>query len=159
MQTIYRSEGSASLRRVPVWLVGSTGTAPDTDEAGGQPQICWHARGVTTVNTSGTLSLVSANAGLYHVELTASEVSALGILSIHYRSATAIANVSFAQVVNQDSGDSMRYGLFALPNVATGAAGGLITEGTGTAQLSLSAGSVGLKAQTHSQATVTGINN
>jgi hypothetical protein len=159
MLTIYRSETSASLRRVPVWLVGSTGTAPDTDETGGQPQVCWHARGTTTVNTSGTLSLVSANAGLYHVELTASEVSALGVLSVMYRSATAIANVSFAQVVNYDSGDSMRAGLFALPNVQTGAAGGLITEGTGTGQISLSAGSVGLKAQTHSQVTITGINN
>lgn len=159
MLTIYRSEGSASLRRVPMWLVTSDGTSPATGESGGQPQICWHARGTTTVNTSGTLSLVSANAGLYHAELTASEVSALGIFSLHYRSATAVANAVFGKVVNYDSGDSTRQGLFALPNAAADASGGLIVMGTGTNQLQPSQGSVGLRAIVHSQATVGGTDN
>src|SRR3972149_1142569 len=130
MLTIYRSEGSASLRRVPVWLVGSDGTSPATGEAGGQPQICFHARGTGVENTSGTLSLVSANAGLYHVELNASQVSALGVFSINYRSANAIAQTVFGKVVNYDSGDSTRLGLFALPNAAADASGGLPLKGT-----------------------------
>lgn len=154
MQTIYRSEGSASLRRVPMWLMLSNGTAPATGEAGGQPQINYLPRGTATANTAATLSLISANAGLYYVELSASEVSALGILSVQYRSATAIAQTSFAQVVNYDSGDSTRFGLVSLPNAAAEAAGGLITIGTGTGQLHVSSGSVGLKAQAHSGASV-----
>lgn len=159
MLTIYRSEASASLRRVPMWLVLSNGTAPATAEAAGQPQISWHPRGTATVNTSGTLSLLSANAGLYHVELTASEVSALGVFSVQFRSATAIAQTVFGKIVNYDSGDSVRFGQFALPNVAADAAGGLIVMGTGTNQLQPSLGSVGLRAIIHSQATVGGADN
>ena len=159
MLTIYRSEGSASLRRVPVWLVDSTGTNPVSADLL-QPQITWHGRTpIATVNTAATLSLVSANAGLHQVELSASEVSALGIFSIHARSATAIAQTVFGQIVNYDSGDSMRFGQFALPNAAAEAAGGLVTAGTGANQISLSAGSVGLRAQLHSQATVGGADN
>src|SRR6185436_9047157 len=135
MLTIYRSEASASLRRVPMWFVTSDGTSPATAESGGQPQITWHGRGTATVNTSGTLSLVSANAGLYHVELTASEVSAVGLFSTQYRSATAIHNTVFGKIVNYDSGDSTRLGIFALPNAAADASGGLIVMGTGTNQL------------------------
>lgn len=130
MLTIYRSEASASLRRVPLWLVTSDGTSPATAEAAGQPQICWHPRGTATENTSGTLSLVSANAGLYHVELNASQVSALGLFSVHYRSATAIAQTVFGKIVNFDSGDSMRFGQLALPNAAANASGGLPQKGT-----------------------------
>lgn len=159
MLTIYRSEGSASLRRVPIWLVGSNGTAPATGESAGQPQINWLPRGATTVNTSGTLSTISANAGLYYVELTASEVSALGVFSVQYRSANAIAQTVFGKIVNYDSGDSVRLGQFALPNAAAAAAGGLPTFGTGTGQINLSSGSVGLQAVTHSQATVGGVDN
>ena len=139
---IYRSEASASLRRVPLWLVGSDGTSPASAEGGGQPQVNWLARGAATVNTAATLSLVSANAGEYYVELNASEVSALGVGAIHYRSANAIANSTYFQVVNFDSGDSTRLGMVALPNAAAAGAGGLLTFGTGTGQINPSAGSV-----------------
>jgi len=91
------------------------------------------------------------------VELSASEVSALGMFSVQYRSANAIPNATYGQIVNFDSGDSTRLGLFSLPNAAAEAAGGLITRGTGTGQLLVSAGSVGLIAQTHSGATVAGL--
>lgn len=157
MLNVYRSEGSASLRRIPMWLVGSNGTTPATGESGGQPQINWIPRGTATVNTAATLSLVSANAGEYFVELSASEVSALGVAAVHYRSASAIPNSTYFQIVNYDSGDSTRLGLFSLPNAAAEAAGGLITRGTGTGQLHVSSGSVGLLAQTHSEVTIQGI--
>jgi hypothetical protein len=154
---IFRSEGSASQRRIPIWLVGSNGTTPATGESGGQPQINWIARGTATVNTAATLSLVSANAGEYYVELSASEVSATGMAAVHFRSATALPNSSYFQITAFDSGDSTRLGLFALPNAAAEATGGLITFGTSTGQLHVSSGSVGLKQQTHSGATVGGL--
>jgi hypothetical protein len=109
------------------------------------------------VNTAATLSLISANAGEYYVELSASEVSVLGMFSVQYRSANAIPNSTYGQIVNFDSGDSTRFGIFSLPNAAAEAAGGLITRGTGTGQLQVSSGSVGLIAQTHSGATVAGL--
>ncbi len=157
MIAIYSSEASASLRRIPIWLVGSNGTTPAGSEAAGQPQINWLARGTATVNTAATLSLVSANGGEYYVELNASEVSALGIAAVHYRSANALPNSTYFQIAPVNSNDSVRFGLFALPNVAAEAAGGLITRGTGAGQLSPSAGSVGLIAQVHSGATVAGL--
>lgn len=141
MQTIYRSEASASLRRIPLWIVDSTGTGP-ISASGGQPQIAWLARGGTPVNTAATLSLVSANAGEHYIELSASEVSALGVLGVHYRSATAIPASAYAQVVNYDSGDSMRLGQMSLPNAAPGAANGLLAFGSAAGQINPSTGSV-----------------
>ena len=158
MLTVYRSEASASLRRIPMWLVGSDGTTP-ASAGGGQPQINWLARGTTTVNTAATLSLVSANAGEHYVELSASEVSAVGIAAIHYRAAAVLPNSTYFQIAAYDSNDSVRLGLFALPNAVAAAAGGLPTFGTGTGQLNLSSGSVGLIATTHSGATVAGLSS
>jgi hypothetical protein len=158
MLTIYRSEASASLRRIPMWLVGSDGTTP-ASAGGGQPQINWLARGTATVNTAATLSLVSANAGEHYVELSASEVSAVGIAAIHYRAAAVLPNSTYFQIAAYDSNDSVRLGLFALPNAAAAASGGLPTFGTGTGQLNLSSGSVGLIATTHSGATVAGLSS
>ncbi len=132
---VYRSQASASLRRIPLWLVTSDGTTPAGAEAGGQPQIHWVPRGTVTIDTSGTLSLVSANAGEYYVELIASEVSALGAAKIHYRSGNAIANSTPFEIVNYDSGDSVRLGVFALPDAVAEAAGGLYTRGTGAGQI------------------------
>ena len=158
MLVINSSEASASLRRVPMWLVGSDGTTP-ASAGGGQPQINWLARGTATVNTAATLSLVSANAGEHYVELSASEVSAVGIAAIHYRAAAVLPNSTYFQIARYDSNDSMRLGLFALPNAAAAAAGGLITVGTGTGQLNVSAGSVGILAATHSGVTIQGLSN
>lgn len=137
MLDIYRSEASASLRRVPIWLVGSDGTTPPSTQAGGQPQINWLARGSATVNTAATLSLVSLNAGEYYVELSASEVSALGVAAIHYRSAAAIPNSTYFKIVNFDSGDSLRLGQFALPAAAANASGGLPLKGTTHSDLTM----------------------
>jgi hypothetical protein len=76
---------------------------------------------------------------------------------VHYRSANALPNSTYFQISPLNSNDSMRAGLFALPNAAAEAAGGLITRGTGTGQLTVSSGSVGLIAQVHSGATVAGL--
>lgn len=113
MISIYRSETSASLRRIPMWLVASDGTSAPATQAGGQPQINWLARGTATVNTGATLSLVSVNAGEYYVELSASEVSALGIASVQYRAATVCPASTYFQIANFDSGNSQDLGLAA----------------------------------------------
>src|SRR2546428_6375583 len=154
---IYRSEASASLRHIPLWLMGSNGTSPATAEAGCQPQVNWLARGPATVSGAATLSLVSANAGEYYVELNASEVSALGIGSVQYRSANAIPQSTYFQVVNFDSGDSMRLGQFALPNAAAAATGGLLIVGTGAGAVNPSLGSVGLVPLDYSSVVTVGV--
>jgi hypothetical protein len=53
-----------------------------------------------------------------------------------------------------DPYDTVRLGLTAIPNVASGSAGALITSGTGTAQLSVSSGLVTLAPVTHTGATI-----
>jgi hypothetical protein len=53
-----------------------------------------------------------------------------------------------------DYGDAVRLGLTALPNVASGSAGAVITSGTGTAQLSVGAGLVTLAGVTHTGAII-----
>lgn len=158
MISIYRSEASASLRRIPMWMVGSDGTTPPLTQAGGQAQITWYGRPAATVNCAATLSAISVLAGEYYQELSASEVSCLGMASVQYKAGAVLPTSTYFQVTNYDSGDSVRLGLFALPNAAAAAAGGLITVGTGSGQLNVSAGSVGLLAATHSGVTIDGVN-
>jgi hypothetical protein len=112
----------------------------------------------STWQSSGT----SVGPGIYHLVLTQSECSSQGgpgyamLYTSTLTTGPYYLRLYFPRV---DSYDTMRMGLTALPNVAHSAAGGLITEGTGTGQLSLSGGSVGLKAQTHSDVTIKGIQN
>lgn len=61
-----------------------------------------------------------------------------------------------------DPTDTVRFGLTAMPNVASGSAGALIVSGTGTAALSVSSGLVTLAGVTHTGAvipTVTTVTN
>lgn len=121
--TIQVNESNASRRVVYLWCVGSNGTSPATGETGGQPQ--YSAGGVFKGNTSATLSAASAAAGEYFVTLTASEVSLIGPMIVRYNSANALETVTPVQVVGYDSSDSMRLGLFAMPNAAANAVSGL----------------------------------
>lgn len=156
MITIYRSEASASLRRIPLWLVASDGTSAPSTQAAGQPQINWLARGTATVNTSATLSAVSVNAGEYYVELTASEVSALGIAAIHYRSAACPPASTYFQITNFDSGNSVDLGLTSFSGVTlhAGTHSGATVQGVTRIN-----SNVTLNADTHSGATIQGLSN
>jgi hypothetical protein len=58
------------------------------------------------------------------------------------------------QLVAYDPDDTVRLGLTAFPNVASGSAGAIITSGTGTAQLSVSSGLVTLAGVTHTGAVI-----
>lgn len=153
--TIIRNESNASRRVVYMWCVGSNGTTPAGSETNGQPTMS--IGGGAAFSTASTLRPMNASQGEYFVVLTQSETSVLGQGLIRYNSAGALETCTPLEVVAIDSYDSMRGGLFALPNAAAEAAGGIVTFGTGTGQIHVSSGSVGLKAQTHSQATIGGV--
>lgn len=155
--TILLNESNASRRVVPLPpLVQSNGTSSCTNESG---RTFFFSVGGIDYGSGGSISAISAGAGLYECLFSASKVSVMGPGRVYYSSGTALPASTAIEVVPFNSYDSMRQGLFALPNAAAEASGGLITFGTSTGQLHVSSGSVGLKAQTHSQATVTGINN
>jgi hypothetical protein len=81
--------------------------------------------------------------GLYRLDLSDTMVAAEGMLTIYLRGATNMAPVvAELEIVDVDIYDSVRLGLTALPNVASGSAGAIITSGTGTAQLNTASGNV-----------------
>ncbi len=88
--TLYLKDYNANRRLLPVWCVDATdGITPETGEAAGQPQIS--INGGAFVNTSATLTAADATTGLYKVQLTAAELSALGTLRLKYKSANTAA--------------------------------------------------------------------
>jgi hypothetical protein len=148
------NESNASRRCVPIWLVGSNGTTPVTNAS---DKTFTFSLGGVFYGSGGSLSGVSSADGLYDCLFAASKVSVLGAGQVMYADGSTLPASTPFEVVPIDSYDSMRMGLFALPNAAAEAAGGLITMGTGTGQLHVSSGSVGLKAQTHSEVTIQGL--
>lgn len=148
---ILLNESNASRRAIPIWLVGSNGTTPATGESN---NTFMFSIGGVFYGSGGSVSATSAVNGMYDCIFSASKVSVLGPGQVMYGSSTALPMSTPFEVVPVDSYDSMRFGLFALPNAAAEAAGGLVTFGTGTGQIHLSSGSIGLKAQSHSGASV-----
>lgn len=150
------NESSASRRAIPIWLVGSNGTTPATSESG---NTFFFSIGGVDYGSGGSLSAVSAGGGQYTCNFATSKISVLGPGFVYYQSASALPSSTPIEVVPYDSYDSMRMGLFALPNAAPAAAGGLPTFGTGAGQLNLSSGSVGLIAVAMSGVTIQGLSN
>jgi hypothetical protein len=156
------NESSASLRVVPLppLVRVSDSTSAATNESG---RTFYFSIGGVDYGSGGSLSVVSAAMGMYHACFSASKISVTGPGMVYYglptSSLTALQVSAPFMVVPIDSYDSMRAGLFALPNAAAAAANGLPTFGTGTGQLHVSSGSVGLIAQTHSGVTIKGIEN
>ena len=146
------NQSGASLRNVPLPpLVQSNGTSACTNESG---RTFYFELGGVDYGSGGSLSVISANLGLYACNFSASKLSVTGQGSVYYSSNTALPARTPIEVVKYDSYDSQRFGLFSIPNANPEASGGFITFGTGSGQLHVSTGSVGLKAQTHSQASV-----
>jgi hypothetical protein len=150
------NESAASRRCVPIMCFQSNGTSAATNESG---RTFTFAIGGAFYGSGGSLSAVSGIDGAYMACFSASKVSVLGPGMVMYSSGTALPWSTPFRVVPFDSYDSMRLGLFALPNAAAEASGGLITHGTGTGQLHTSSGSVGLKAISYSGVTVQGVSN
>lgn len=122
-------ESNASRRVVYLWCVQSNGTSAATNEAGGRPLMS--VGGLSMWTTANTLSAMSANAGHYSLVLGASDISLLGQGTILYSSGTALPISVPVEIVGYNP--FTPYSLFT------------------------SADSVGLKAQTHSGATIAGV--
>jgi hypothetical protein len=162
MILILLNESDASRRVVPLpsLVSASRGTTPAINESG---RTFYFSIGGVDYGSGGSTSLVSTDMGLYACNFAASKLSVLGPGMVYYggpnSSATCLAVSAPFQVVAWNPYDAVRLGLTALPNANAEAAGGLITRGTGTGQLHVSSGSVGILAQTHSGVTIKGIEN
>lgn len=141
---------------------------------------CYYRRGATGTATALTLATqtvggVHADGGFVEIDATnmpgmyrldlSDAIQATGVpyVTLMLKGATNMAPVTIElQLVDVDFEDTVRLGLTALPNVASGSAGAIVTSGTGTAQLSTSAGLVTLAGVTHTGAvipTVTAVTN
>lgn len=134
------------------------------------------ATNVETITTLGTFAAPTAGKcrfrevdatnfpGVYEIQIANARFAVANstqlLISIQ---CTGVAPVFVEyQLVAVDLMDTVRLGLTAIPNIAQGTAGALITSGTGTAQLSVASGLVTLAGVTHTGAvipTVTTVTN
>ena len=107
--------------------------------------------------TSGLFKEVDATnmPGLYELDIPDAVFAAGANHAVVMVKGTGIAPVVLEyDLVAYDPLDTVRLGLTAMPNVASGSAGAIITSGTGTAQLSVSSGLVTLAGVTHTGAVI-----
>lgn len=91
--------------------------------------------------------------GFYKVALTQADTNGNDVA--YFFTATNMVPICLTVVMTAaDPTDTVRLGLTALPNVASGSAGAIITSGTGSAQLSVSSGLVTLAGVTHTGAVI-----
>jgi hypothetical protein len=103
-----QSEGTAARRRFPVYLVDATdGITPETGEGAGQPQIS--KNGGAFANTTATLTAIGN--GSYYVELTATELDTIGLITIRYKSANTAEFSMDGQVIAIDLNDATAAGI------------------------------------------------
>lgn len=115
------------------------------------------ASNVETITTNGTFAAPTAgkcrfkevdstnHKGVYEIQIADARFNVSNAKSLLV-SVSGATNAAETDVViplrDLDPYDAVRAGLTALPNVASGSAGAIITSGTGTAQLSVSSGQV-----------------
>ncbi len=128
----------------PIWFLMTDSTDHITGKTGLTVSVKICKPGPTCVTPSGTVTQIDAtNApGWYQLSGNATDSNTLGPLLLNATAAGADPTSAVYQVVAYNPLDGVRLGLTALPNVASGAAGAIITAGTGTAQLSTSSGLV-----------------
>ena len=120
-----------------------------TGATGLSPTVTISKSGGAFASPSGAVSEL-AN-GWYKVAGSATDTSTLGPLILHATAATADPTDTTYEVVAYNPQDSVHLGLTSLPNTAVTTNASLLTSGTGTDQLSVSAG------KTLLQATQTGV--
>lgn len=97
---VEKDEASAGRRFVPFHLFASTGTGPFT--SGSNITMLASLNGAAQISL-GSVSAVSANAGQYGFQLTASNVSTLGSLALYTDNVAHFAqHVATVQVVNNN---------------------------------------------------------
>ena len=142
-------------------------TIADTESAATAYTVA--ASNVETITTLGTYAAPTSgkcrfkevdatnHKGVYEIQIADARynVSSAKSLLVSVSGATNAAETDVVIPLRDlDPYDAVRAGLTALPNVASGSAGAIITSGTGTAQLSVSSGLVTLAAVTHTGATI-----
>lgn len=115
-------------------------------KTGLSPTVTLSKAGGSFASPSGAVSEI-AN-GWYKVAGNATDTGTLGPLILHASATGADATDMIFEVVAFDPQDTVRLGLTALPNVASGSAGAIPTTGTGSNQISVSSGQVILQAGT-----------
>ena len=96
---VEKDEATAGRRTVPFRLFTSNGTAPDTGASTDTLLMSVNGGGQLS---AGSISAVSANAGMYAIPLTQSAVSVLGSLALWYDLGDFPQHVATVQVVNSN---------------------------------------------------------
>lgn len=102
---------------------------------------------------AGGGTVTEDSAGFYKYAMSQADTNGNDI-SFCFTATGAVPVVVNIVTTAADPTDAVRFGLTAMPNVASGNAGALIVSGTGTAALSVSAGLVTLAGVTHTGAVI-----
>lgn len=129
---IERNEGTAARRRVPCRIFLSDGTSPDTGAL--NDAVLMGVNSLTTISLTSSLRAVHAAQGMYAVELTQSETSVLGIHPLYHTVGDFPQHIATVEVVASNPYSTV-------------------------SAFDPSTTSVGLKAVSHSGATVEGLTN
>lgn len=109
-----------------------------TGKTGLSPTVTISKNGGSFASPSGAVSEVGN--GWYKIAKNSTDSNTLGPLLLHATGTGADPCDDRFDVVAFNPQDSVRLGVTALPNAAAEAAGGLVTNGTGSGQVSLSGG-------------------
>jgi len=93
---IQLNESNASRRNVPIWCVQSNGTSAATNESGNSFLF---SQGGVFYGSGGSISAISALAGLYMCNFKDSRLSVMGPGLVHYSSTTALTTATPFMVV------------------------------------------------------------
>lgn len=115
-----------------------------TGLTGASPTVTIRKSGGAFASPSGAVTEI-AN-GWYKVAGNATDTNTLGPLLLHATAASGDPTDTSFEVVAFNPQDAVHLGLTALPNTAVTTNGSLLTSGTGTDQISVSAGKVLLQA-------------
>lgn len=112
-----------------------------TGKTGLTPTVTISKNAAAFASPSGAVTEVSS--GWYKLAANATDSNTLGVLALHATGTGADpTDMILANIVAYDPQDTVRLGLTAMPNVASGNAGALLVAGTGTAALNVSSGNV-----------------
>lgn len=129
---IQKDEATAARRRVPARIFTSNGTAPDTGAT--DDAVIMGVNSATTISLTSTLRPMNTAQGMYWVELTQSETSVLGVHPLYHTAGDFPQHIANVEIIS--------FQPYSTVSV-----------------FDPSAHSVGLKAVTHSQATIGGVQN
>lgn len=131
-----RAVKQSAARTVMVYMVRSD------DHVTGMPGLTLTVSASKAGGAFATISptVTDRGNGWYSIALTSAHTDTLGDLAIMCTATGADPALVVLDVVAYDPADSTRLGLAALPNAAAASAGGIITSGSGSHQLTVASG-------------------